>query len=139
VEARQLIDPTVAGGKVTEAGFRLNIDVALQYLSAWLRENGAVAIHNLMEDAATAEISRAQLWQWIKAGTKLDDGRPVTAELYQSVRHEELSRLTGAAAAPTEGGGGSERYEDAAKLLDRLVSSDDFAEFLTIPAYALLD
>ena len=75
---------------------RLNIDVALQYLGAWLQENGAVAIHNLMEDAATAEISRAQLWQWIQAGAPLDDGRPVTAELYQRIRAEELARLGGA-------------------------------------------
>jgi malate synthase len=145
VEARQLIDPAVPGGKVTEAGFRLNIDVALQYLGAWLHENGAVAIHNLMEDAATAEISRAQLWQWIKAGAKLDDGRPVTAQLYQHVRHEELARLTAAAATTAAdggaggGAGNSEHYADAARLLDRLVLGDDFEEFLTIPAYALLD
>jgi malate synthase len=130
VEARQLVDATVAGGQITEAGFRLNVDVALQYLSAWLLENGAVAIHNLMEDAATAEISRAQLWQWIKVGAKLADGTPVTAALYQQVRAEELARL---------GGPSTARYGDAARLLDQLVLSATFEDFLTIPAYALLD
>ena len=129
VAAAQLCDPRIPGATVTEAGVRLNIDVALQYLGAWLQENGAVAIHNLMEDAATAEISRAQLWQWIQAGTTLDDGRPVTAELYQRIRVEELARLGGAA---------SGRTGDAAALLDRLVLSDAFEEFLTIPAYSLL-
>jgi malate synthase len=128
--ARALCDETVAGGKVTEAGLRLNVDVALQYLGAWLQGNGAVAIHNLMEDAATAEISRAQLWNWIQAGAALDDGQPVTAALYRRVREEELARLGGAAAG---------RYGDAAALLDRLVLSPDFEEFLTIPAYDLLD
>ncbi len=129
VAASELVNPHVPGGKVTEAGVRLNVDVALQYIGAWLQENGAVAIHNLMEDAATAEISRAQLWQWIHCSTKLDDGRPMTAALYQSIRVEELAKL---------GGAGAGRYGDAAKLLDRLVLSDSFEEFLTIPAYALL-
>ena len=79
VTAAQLTDPAVPGGKITEAGFRLNVDVALQYINSWLLENGAAAIYNLMEDAATAEISRAQLWQWIHQGAKLDDGRAATA------------------------------------------------------------
>ncbi len=129
VSAAQLLDPKVPGGTVTEAGVRLNVDVALQYLGSWLQENGAVAIHNLMEDAATAEISRAQLWQWIRGGTKLDDGRPVTADLYRQIRTEELAKL---------GGASSGRYGDAATLLDRLVLSSDFDEFLTLSAYALL-
>jgi malate synthase len=129
VTAAQLVDARVPEGKVSEAGVRLNVDVALQYLGAWLQDNGAVAIHNLMEDAATAEISRAQLWQWIQAGTKLDDGRPMSADLYRRIRAEELERL---------GGAGVGRYGDAAKLLDGLVLSDRFEEFLTLSAYALL-
>ncbi len=129
VTAQQLVDPKVPGGSVTEAGVRLNVDVALQYLGSWLQENGAAAIHNLMEDAATAEISRAQLWQWIQAGTKLTDGRAVTADLYRQIRAEELDKLGGAATG---------RYGDAATLLDRLVLSPVFEEFLTIPAYALM-
>jgi malate synthase len=130
VTAAQLVDPAVPGGKITEAGFRLNVDVALQYLNQWLQENGAAAIYNLMEDAATAEISRAQLWQWIRHGAALDDGRPATRALYEKVRSEELGRL---------GGLGTERYKDAAALLDKLVLSEDFTDFLTLPAYGLLD
>jgi malate synthase len=133
VAAAQLLDPQVPGGTISEAGVRLNVDVALQYLSAWLQESGAVAIHNLMEDAATAEISRAQLWQWIQTGATLDDGRPVTADLYRQIRAEELAKLI------QPGGAGVGRHGDAAALLDRLVLSASFAEFLTIPAYALLD
>ncbi len=128
--ARELVDPRVPGGQITEAGFRLNIDVALQYMSSWLLENGAAAIHNLMEDAATAEISRAQLWQWIRTGSKLANGQSITLELYQRVREEELERLGGASVA---------RYGDAAKLLDRLVQSEHFEEFLTLIAYDQLD
>jgi malate synthase len=130
VRAAQLVDPGVPGGCISLAGFRLNIDVALQYLNSWLLENGAAAIHNLMEDAATAEISRAQLWQWIQSGSKLVQGETITAKLYERVRSEELERLGGARA---------QRYGDAAKLLDRLVLEKTFEEFLTIPAYAFLD
>ena len=90
--AAQLIDPAVPGGKITEAGFRLNVDVALQYLNSWLLGNGAAAIYNLMEDAATAEISRAQLWQWIHHGAKLDDGRAATEDLYRTTRDAEIAR-----------------------------------------------
>jgi malate synthase len=130
VTAAQLIDPRVPGGTITEAGFRLNVDVGLQYINSWLLENGAAAIYNLMEDAATSEISRAQLWQWIRHGAKLDDGRPATRELYQTTRDEQLKRLTS-----DEPG----RYKDAAAILDSMVLTDTFPEFLTLPAYAYLD
>ena len=130
VAAAQLTDARVPGGTITEAGFRLNVDVALQYLNSWLLENGAAAIYNLMEDAATAEISRAQLWQWIHHGAKLDDGRAASEELYRSTRDEQLARLT------KEGPG---RYKEAAQVLDSLVLTKDFPEFLTLPAYRLLD
>jgi malate synthase len=130
VTAAQLVDAAIPGGKITEAGFRLNVDVALQYINSWLLENGAAAIHNLMEDAATAEISRAQLWQWIRHGATLSDGRQATRALYETIRTEELARLGG----PTAG-----RYKDAAALLDTMVLSEDFPDFLTLPAYALLD
>jgi malate synthase len=128
--AAQLVDPTVPGGKVTEAGFRLNVDVALQYINSWLMENGAAAIYNLMEDAATAEISRAQLWQWIRHGATLDDGRPATRALYQQTRDEQLAKLTASDPA---------RYKEAAQVLDSMVLTDAFPDFLTLPAYALLD
>jgi malate synthase len=130
VTAAQLIDPRVPGGTITEAGFRLNVDVGLQYINSWLLENGAAAIYNLMEDVATAEISRAQLWQWIRHGAKLDDGRPATRELYQTTRDEQLRRLTSDEPA---------RYKDAAAILDGMVLTDTFPEFLTLPAYAYLD
>jgi len=93
VAAGDLLDFRVPGGQVTEAGVRLNIDVAIQYLDAWLGGNGAAAIHNLMEDAATAEISRSQLWQWRTIGTRLDDGRSVTGGLYTAIRDETLAGL----------------------------------------------
>jgi malate synthase len=125
VTAAQLQDAQVPGGKITEAGLRNNVSVALQYTSAWLNGNGAVAIFNLMEDAATAEISRAQLWQWITNKAKLDDGRLIDKSLYQKVREEELAKLPGT-------------DKRAVKLLDDLVLGE-FVDFLTIPAYALLE
>ena len=131
VAAGDLLDIRVPGGQVTEAGLRTNVAVALLYLDSWLRGNGAAALFNLMEDAATAEISRSQLWTWIHRGAALDDGRVVTRELYESIRHEELTRWQ-----PEIPGN---RLAEAAGLLDRLVLSDDFAEFLTLDAYALLD
>ena len=130
VAAGDLLDFRVPGGQVTEAGVRLNIDVALQYLDAWLGGNGAAAIHNLMEDAATAEISRSQLWQWRTLGTRLDDGRFLTGGLYTAIRDEVLAELGGGGGAT-----GSGHLAEAAELLDRLVLEDDFTEFLTLPAY----
>jgi malate synthase len=115
---------------VTETGVRQDVSVGLRYLDAWLRGTGAAAIDNLMEDAATAEISRSQLWQWRRHGTTLDDGRVVDAELYRSIRDQELER---------HGGRETGRLGDAADLLDRLVLTDDFAEFLTLDAYTLLE
>jgi malate synthase len=109
---------------------RTNISVALQYLNSWLLGNGAAAINNLMEDAATAEISRAQIWQWLRHGARLADGRPVTADLYTQIRADELERL---------GGAGAGRYADAAAILDSLVLDATFTEFLTLPAYRYLD
>jgi malate synthase len=126
-----LVDLRVPGGTVTELGARLNVSVALQYLDAWLQGNGAAAINNLMEDAATAEISRSQLWQWRTSGVPLDDGRPLAAARYREIRESELAALA-ATAPPTS------RTAEAAELLDRLVLDDDFVEFLTLPAYERL-
>ncbi|MEO6059263.1 MAG: malate synthase A [Candidatus Limnocylindria bacterium] len=129
--ATDLLRTTVDGGRVTEAGVRTNVTVALQYLVSWLAGNGAAAINNLMEDAATAEISRSQLWQWRVTGVALDDGRPMSSELYRAIRDEEISRLQSSASGF--------RWTDAAALLDDLVLADQFAEFLTLAAYPLLD
>jgi malate synthase len=124
-----LLDLHVPDGAVSEAGVRLNVSVALQYLDAWLRGNGAAAINNLMEDAATAEISRSQLWQWRTTRTPLDDGVPLTADRYRAIRNDELATLEASAADS------GARLDEAAKLLDGLVLDDAFTEFLTLPAY----
>jgi len=120
---------TVEGGKVTEEGVRINISIALQYLNCWLQGLGAVAINNLMEDAATAEISRAQLWQWIHHKTKLADSRTFTEEMFKTILAEELVKL---------GGADKQAFGEAARIVDELVLSDDFADFLTLPAYDCL-
>ena len=127
----QITDLGIPEGKITEAGVRNNISVALQYIAAWLGGNGAVAIFNLMEDAATAEISRGQLWFWVHHHGKLDDGREVTTALYRTLRDDEAQKL---ADLPT-----ASHLPAAIKILDDLVESDGFAEFLTLPAYQLLD
>ncbi|BCY13803.1 malate synthase A [Actinoplanes sp. L3-i22] len=132
VDARDLLDVASLGARVTEAGLRNNVNVALQYLEAWLRGNGAVAIHNLMEDAATAEISRSQIWQWIHNGVKLPDGTPITAELVTRIEDEELVKIR-----ETAGEGG--RFDDARKLFERVALADDFADFLTTAAYDAID
>jgi malate synthase len=129
VTARHLAHIDVPGGKITEAGIRLNVSIALQYLASWLGGNGAAAINNLMEDTATAEISRAQLWQWLHHGAQLEDGTPMSAALYTRIRDEELARL----------GGGSGRFGDAAAILDELTLAPQFTEFLTFIAYPYLD
>ncbi len=130
VSEAQLLDLRVPGGTVSEAGVRANVRVALAYLDSWLRGIGAAAIDNLMEDAATAEISRSQLWHWRTRAVTLVDGRTVDGSLYRAIRDEELDRL---------GGAGTGRLAEAASLLDRLVLDDDFAEFLTLGAYPFLD
>lgn len=127
VQGPQLIDFRIPGGKVTEAGVRNNISVGLQYVAHWLAGSGAVAIFNLMEDAATAEISRAQLWQWIHQKVKLEDGPMMTEALYQTIKSEEMHKLAGL-----------KNLEEASKLLDTLVLQNEFSEFLTLPAYNLL-
>jgi malate synthase len=130
VTAHQLLDVAVPGGAVTERGVRANVSVGLAYLASWLSGNGAAAINNLMEDAATAEISRSQLWQWRVHGVPLDDGQPLTPDRYATIRDEELATLR--AALPDA------PWTDAVALLDALVLSDDFAEFLTLGAYPRL-
>jgi malate synthase len=135
VTAQDLLD--VPEGPITEVGLRLNVSVGVQYLGSWLPGTGCVAINNLMEDAATAEISRSQVWQWIwnPAGV-LDDGRKVTVDLFRTVLQEEVQKIHERF--------GEEvwsvmKYQDAADLFDRLSTSNDFVEFLTLPAYELID
>jgi malate synthase len=130
VTADQLLDLRVPGGGISEAGIRANVRVALAYLDSWLRGVGAAAIDNLMEDAATAEISRSQLWSWRTQGVALADGRVFDPALYAMVRDTELARL---------GEAGEGRLAEAAELLDRLVLDDEFADFLTSRAYSMLE
>jgi malate synthase len=128
VSAGELIDVAVPGAGVTVDGVRNNISVALQYLSAWLAGSGAVAIFDLMEDAATAEISRAQLWQWLHNQVELEDGRDFALERYRELRREELAKL-----------GDHPRLAEAAEILDSLVLPSEFSDFLTLPAYQRID
>jgi malate synthase len=121
----------VPEGTITEAGLRQNLNVGIGYIAAWLRGTGCVPLYNLMEDAATAEISRAQLWQWIRHRARIEDGRTVDAALCNAILDEELAKLRDAA-----GDGG--RYDDAAELFRELVEAPSFPEFLTLPAYDLI-
>ena len=116
-------------GPITEQGLRTNVNVSLQYVGSWLAGQGCVPINHLMEDAATAEISRSQIWQWIRSPKgELSDGRKVTVELFRRILEEELRKVS---SAP---GASANRYDEAAWLLDRLVSEDEFVDFLTDPA-----
>jgi len=131
----QLLDAKIPGATITEAGLRTNVSVGIQYIASWLRGTGAAAINNLMEDAATAEISRSQVWQWVHHAVKLADGPTVTADLVRKIRDEELAHIRAAAGDGYAKG----RYEEAASLFDDVALSSDFAEFLTVPGYARLD
>jgi malate synthase len=127
-------------GTRTETGFRLNIRVGVQYIEAWLRGRGAAPIYHLMEDAATAEISRAQLWQWIKAGVALDGGgaapRTATADFFLTALAEEMDVVKEEVGAAAYADG---RFPEAIDLFRDLTLADAFAPFLTIPAYKLID
>jgi malate synthase len=121
---------------ITEAGLRNNINVGIQYLGAWLAGNGCVPVFNLMEDAATAEISRSQIWQWIRSPKGvLADGRKVTVELFRALLKEELPKVRQYLG---EDGWKAGKYEEAAKLFDR-ITTGEYVEFLTLPAYELVD
>jgi malate synthase len=120
----------VPKGTITDAGLRQNLNVGIGYIEAWLRGTGCVPLYNLMEDAATAEISRAQVWQWIRHNAKLEDGRTVDMALCRAVLDEELAKLC----ASNRGGG----YEEAAELFCELIAAPAFPEFLTLPAYDLI-
>jgi malate synthase len=136
VEAGDLLAVAGTGGSATEEGLRTNVSVGVQYLESWLRGSGAVAINNLMEDAATAEICRAQVWQWCRHGVTLDSGATVTRDLVRDTLSRELERLR-AAVGPERFDAG--RFGEARQLFERVALDDDFPEFSTVPAYELLD
>ena len=127
----------IPDGTVTEAGLRNNVNVSIQYMASWLGGNGCVPIHNLMEDAATAEIARAQVWQWIRHPKGvLDDGRKVTVELFRQITREELARLRSELGDAAFASG---NFERAAGLLDGITTAANFETFLTLPAYRAID
>jgi malate synthase len=133
VTAAMLLEPL--RGPITEQGVRWNLHVGVRYLEAWLGGSGAEPIHNLMEDLATSEISRSQLWQWLRFGATLEDGRAISVELYDRLLTEELAQIRVEY--------GEERYKtghfnDAVELFMRMCKSEQFDEFLSLPAYELL-
>ena len=133
VSAADLLTPSA--GEISEDGVRLNLKVGIQYLEAWLGGNGCVPLYNLMEDAATAEISRAQVWQWLHHNATLADGRPLTLALYGQLLEEEMNAICGeVGAARFESG----HFQRAMQLFDEMIRADDFSEFLTLPAYQYL-
>ena len=135
VAAANLLDVASSGGSITEAGVRLNVDVGLRYIESWLAGTGAAAIHNLMEDAATAEISRAQLWQWIKHGRSATNGLPIDRTTVAQLIEEGLADI----AAEKGSAFDAARFADARKIFEHVALADDFDDFLTLPAYELLD
>jgi malate synthase len=135
VAPKDILDFRVPDGEVTEDGLRQNIGVGVLYLESWLRGTGAAAIYNLMEDTATAEISRSQVWQWVNHDATLEDGRTVTPELVREIADDEMENIRGI--LPDERYPG--RFEDARELFERVALDDDFHEFLTHPAYDYID
>jgi malate synthase len=135
VAEADLLSVASTGGAVTEAGIRTNVNVGVRYIASWLTGTGAAAIDNLMEDAATAEISRSQVWQWIRHGVRMDDGREVTADLAAAILNEETDRLRAALGDDFE----PARIPEARELFERVALSREFVEFLTIPALERID
>ena len=136
VQAGQQELLTPPAGSITEAGLRLNINVGILYIESWLQGNGAAAIYHLMEDAATAEISRTQVWQWIHSNATLEDGQPITYELFRELLPEELQKIRNYVGQQRYDQG---RFPEAIDLFDRLVKSEEYIEFLTLPACELID
>jgi malate synthase len=137
VTAAELLDASSAGDDITDEGLRNDVNVGIQYISSWLRGNGAAAIFNLMEDAATAEISRSQVWQWVRHGVELDTGEKVTRELVRRYEEEELEKVreqVGDDFFYSEG-----RPDQSRALFDEVALSDEFVDFLTLPAYEQLE
>ena len=132
VTADQLLDIKSTPGEATFAGVQAAVDVGVRYIQSWLSGNGAAAIHNLMEDAATAEISRSQLWQWVHNGTVLSDGQVVTADLVRQVLAEVKASLIKASLA-------GDHLDDACALFEQVALDEEFVDFLTLPAYAKID
>ena len=133
ITAEELLTP--CDGDRTEEGMRANIRVAVQYIEAWISGNGCVPIYGLMEDAATAEISRTSIWQWIHHQKTLSNGKPVTKPLFRQMLAEELLVIKDELGDARFSGG---RFDDAARLMEQITTSDELIDFLTLPGYRLL-
>jgi len=136
VSAHDLLEIRVPGGTITEAGLRTNVSVGILYLESWLRGTGAAALFNLMEDAATAEISRSQVWQWVHHGAQLQEGPRVTRELVRKVEEEELEKIRQAVGTEAYASG---RFADARAIFEQVALGEEFTEFLTLPGYGYID
>jgi len=136
IDAGALLDVAATPGARTEAGLRANVSVAFRYISFWLAGRGAAAIDNLMEDAATAEISRSQIWHWIRHHARLDDGRPVTVELVGRILDEETARIRAEVGEQVWAAG---RPDEARAVFERIALREELPEFMTEVAYQLLD
>jgi malate synthase len=136
VTSKQLIDMAVPGGSVTDAGLRINVSVGIQYIESWLRGVGAAAINNLMEDVATAEISRSQVWQWIRHSSRLSEGEPVTADLVREIADDELAKIRERVGEELWAKG---RFADARQVFEEVALSESFPAFLTLVALRHID
>jgi malate synthase len=136
VTEQDLLDTRVPGGTITEEGLRTNVRVAILYIESWLRGTGAAALFNLMEDTATAEISRSQVWQWVQHAAHLDDGREISELLVWRIIDEELTAMRDALGEERFEGG---RFGDARRLFEKVALCEGFIEFLTVPGYGLID
>jgi malate synthase A len=136
VTSKQLIEMAVPGGSVTEGGLRLNVSVGIQYIESWLRGVGAAAINNLMEDVATAEISRSQVWQWIRHSSQLSEGEPVTADLVREIADDELAKIRERLGEELWAKG---RFADARQVFEEVALSQSFPAFLTLVALSHID
>jgi malate synthase len=134
VSAKDLL--SVPAGEITQQGLELNIDVGIQYLESWLGGNGCVPIYNLMEDAATAEISRTQLWQWVRHGARLNSGGAIDANLIHKTIPQQLAKIRGLLGAARYDSG---KFDLASRIFEQITVSDDFPAFLTLAAYEYLD
>ena len=136
VSAQDLLSIDQTGGAITLEGLRINVEIGLRYIASWLAGTGAAAINNLMEDAATAEISRAQVWQWVKHKKELDNGEPVTTDLVKNIIQEEIAAI--------EEDMGTEQFntfpfDQAKKIFEEVALADEFVDFLTLPAYEIIN
>jgi malate synthase len=136
VSAQELTTFTIEGGTITEAGVRQNVDVAIRYIASWLRGTGAAAIYNLMEDVATAEISRSQIWQWVRSGSSTVEGDTITPSYVNKIADEEADRLRAELGHEVYD---SARFDEARHLFTEVALQDDFPDFLTLPAYEILE